>query len=426
MDLSSVASVFLSIPPKPPALTVRIAAERDFLHLPTTIDWADRCQLSSVFVDTTNTSGATLKCIHDIVASPQTTRFFPVEKRSNADPCSCTRRSLTTSCTSNGVSTRPYCGCEDWQLDGDPYCYTVGDCQESTASSLFVGARWRACAPAPSPPPSAQRCADPLFDDQWHHAMIQTTSAWQESTGAESTVVVVDDGIDVGHADLRVDASSSMGWSADGQPTNDASPISADDAHGTACAGVAASIGQNALGGCGVAYDSTTIGVRLITSGGIFDSNLRDAVLALEPRERHVLSNSWGPYEMTINGPFDTFAGYSQIRSTLDRSGGRGGKGTVLVWAAGNGGIHDNVNNDGYNAHPRTISVTSVGDDGGRTSYSEFGACIDVAAPSNGGWKAITTTDISGGDGYTPTDYTDAFGGTSSAEDERAAAASWA
>ena len=38
-----------------------------------------------------------------------------------------------------------------------------------------------------------------------------------------------------------------------------------------------------------------------------------------------------------------------------------------------------------------------------------------VTAPSNGGSRGITTTDLLGNAGYSTTDYTDTFGGTSSA-----------
>lgn len=87
----------------------------------------------------------------------------------------------------------------------------------------------------------------------------------------------------------------------------------------------------------------------------------------------------------------------------------------MVLFAAGNGGPWDNSNDDPYTSHRYTISVGAIGDDDRMTSYSEPGACILVGAPSNGGWRGITTTDVVGG-GYDPTkNSTTTFGGTSAA-----------
>lgn len=50
-----------------------------------------------------------------------------------------------------------------------------------------------------------------------------------------------------------------------------------------------------------------------------------------------------------------------------------------------------------------------------RIYYSEFGPELDVVAPSSNDNQRITTTDRVAGYGYTSTDYTDSFGGTSAA-----------
>lgn len=50
-----------------------------------------------------------------------------------------------------------------------------------------------------------------------------------------------------------------------------------------------------------------------------------------------------------------------------------------------------------------------------QSTYSQYGAELDFVAPSNGGTLGITTTDITGSGGYSSTNYTDGFGGTSSA-----------
>lgn len=95
---------------------------------------------------------------------------------------------------------------------------------------------------------------------------------------------------------------------------------------------------------------------------------------------------------------------------------GRNGRGSIFVWAGGNGGRQqDNCNYDGYANNPFTIAIGAIGDDGVRASYSEECAALAVVAPSNGGKLGITTTDLLGAHGYSPGDCTSDFGGTSSA-----------
>ena len=95
---------------------------------------------------------------------------------------------------------------------------------------------------------------------------------------------------------------------------------------------------------------------------------------------------------------------------------GRNGKGNIITWAAGNGlDDDDNSNYDGYANLRYTIAVTAVDHKGRQSYYAEPGANILVASPSNGDGESITTTDIEGSGGYSNSDYTSTFGGTSSA-----------
>ena len=95
---------------------------------------------------------------------------------------------------------------------------------------------------------------------------------------------------------------------------------------------------------------------------------------------------------------------------------GRNGNGNIITWAAGNGlDDNDNSNYDGYANLRYTIAVTAVDHKGRQSYYAEPGANILVASPSNGDGESITTTDIEGSGGYSNSDYTSTFGGTSSA-----------
>ena len=50
---------------------------------------------------------------------------------------------------------------------------------------------------------------------------------------------------------------------------------------------------------------------------------------------------------------------------------GRNRKGSIYVYAAGNGGLNDNCNADGYIRSVYTIPITSIGFDGKAASYAE-------------------------------------------------------
>jgi uncharacterized repeat protein (TIGR02543 family) len=133
-----------------------------------------------------------------------------------------------------------------------------------------------------------------------------------------------------------------------------------------------------------------------------------------------VSNNSWGPFDGTgINGPDILTKKALEDAATL----GRGGKGLVTVFAAGNGKQRDDDSNfDGYANSRFVLAVAACTNQGEQSYYSEPGANILVCAPSNGGTLGIFTTDVVGDGGYNPgagepadPNYTNSFGGTSSA-----------
>ncbi|MEI6653474.1 MAG: S8 family serine peptidase [Verrucomicrobiota bacterium] len=286
---------------------------------------------------------------------------------------------------------------------------------------------------------------DPLFSQQWH---LRNTSqlggalwidanvspAWDTATGKGVTLCIVDDGLQYDHPDLAPNYNAAVAWDFNGNdkfpmPYMDPLPdpdtgIYASDNHGTACAGVAAARGNNATGVCGVAYEASLTGFRLIAAA-ITDQQIADA-FAKNNDKIQIKSNSWGPGDTGEN-----LAGPGILAQAALKSGvttGRGGLGTIYLFAGGNGnGFNDNSNYDGYANSIYTIGIGAVNDYGFQTYYSEPGANLHVCAPSNGRKynQAIVTTDITGSlYGYNTsfstadlanTDYTKTFGGTSSA-----------
>ena len=166
------------------------------------------------------------------------------------------------------------------------------------------------------------------------------------------------------------------------------------------------------MGVSGAAPDANLIGLELI-SCNTPDSKEADA-LSHENQIIDIYSNSWGPSDdgstLEAPGPL-TMAAFED-----DVANGGGGLGNIITWAAGNGlDSDDDSNKDGYANARQTIAVTAITHQGDQSWYAEPGANILVAAHSDGDGEGITTTDIEGSSGYTNNDYTNDFGGTSSA-----------
>ncbi|NWV65144.1 FURIN protein, partial [Malurus elegans] len=163
--------------------------------------------------------------------------------------------------------------------------------------------------------------------------------------------------------------------------------------HGTRCAGEVAAVANNGICGVGVAYNARIGGVRML------DGEVTDAVeahsLGLNPNHIHIYSASWGPEDdgKTVDGPARLaeeafFRGVNQ---------GRGGLGSIFVWASGNGGReHDSCNCDGYTNSIYTLSISSTTQYGNVPWYSE--ACSSTLATTyssgNQNEKQIVTTDL--------------------------------
>lgn len=261
---------------------------------------------------------------------------------------------------------------------------------------------------------------DPMFSQQWHLLNtgqsggapgedLRVTSVWDSYQGDGIIIGVVDDGIDPTHPDLLPNYRADLSYDYFAGDPNPQHEVTSDIGHGTAVAGTAAAAGNNATGVTGVAFDAQFAAIRLI-SGPTTD--LQEAQ-ALSHRSDviSVYNNSWGPPDgmgiFGAPGPL-TLAGLQQGATT-----GRGGLGTIYVWAAGNGGAAgDNANYDGYANSRFTIAVGSLNENGQLAYYSEPGACVFVTAP--GGEQAdptdiasgIITTDWTGANGFDPGDYT--------------------
>ncbi|XP_050402509.1 furin-like protease kpc-1 isoform X1 [Patella vulgata] len=225
---------------------------------------------------------------------------------------------------------------------------------------------------------------------------MNVSHAWSMGyTGKGVVVTILDDGIEKDHPDLKnnYDYHASYdvnGHDPDPQPRYD---YSNENRHGTRCAGEVAAQADNGVCNVGVAFNARIGGVRML-DGDVTDS-VEAQSLSLNPQHIDIYSASWGPDDdgRTVDGPATLArkAFYDGITK------GRDGKGSIFVWASGNGGRDgDNCNCDGYTNSIYTLSISSVTENGNIPWYSE--ACSSTLATTyssgSGGEKQIVTTDL--------------------------------
>lgn len=238
---------------------------------------------------------------------------------------------------------------------------------------------------------------DPIFKEQWHlfntvqlgHD-INVTGVWQQGiTGKNATVAIVDDGIDMYSNDLKPNYYAKGSWDFNDK-VPEPKPRLADDRHGTRCAGEV-SAARNDVCGVGVAYDSGIAGLRIL-SKAISDA---DEALAMnyDMQNNDIYSCSWGPPD---DGRAMDAPGILIKRAMLNAiQNGRGGKGSIYVFASGNGAANDdNCNFDGYTNSIYSITVGAIDRTGSHPYYSEKCSAGMVVTYSSGANDAIHTTDV--------------------------------
>ncbi|XP_070230969.1 proprotein convertase subtilisin/kexin type 4 isoform X8 [Bos mutus] len=242
---------------------------------------------------------------------------------------------------------------------------------------------------------------DPWFSKQWYmnnemQSDLNILQVWSQGLSGQGVVVsVLDDGIEKDHPDLwaNYDPLASYDFNDyDPDPQPRYTP-SDENRHGTRCAGEVAAMANNRFCGAGVAYNTRIGGVRML------DGTITDVIeaqsLSLQPQHIHIYSASWGPEDdgRTVDGP--GILTREAFRRGVTK--GRGGLGTLFIWASGNGGLHyDNCNCDGYTNSIHTLSVGSTTQQGHVPWYSE--ACASTLTTTYSSGVAtdpqIVTTDL--------------------------------
>lgn len=254
-----------------------------------------------------------------------------------------------------------------------------------------------------------------LFDDQWYlttdliqHPDVLTgvdigaPIAWQTTTGEpEIVLAVIDDGFDLGHpafAGTRIHPAAWDYQGGDARPTPDS-----DDYHGTPVASIAVAT-HDGEAIRGIAPGCTFLPVRIGFGATATDVDILQ-VFEYVSQHADVVNCSFG-FPPTSFDPL-SFEVRRQI-TALTRTGGRRGKGLVMVFSAANDDsptfLEGSKNRNGvrftsgssirtlpagssvFSAYPMTEGVITVAASTSlkrKAGYSNWGPHITVSAPSN-------------------------------------------
>ena len=247
---------------------------------------------------------------------------------------------------------------------------------------------------------------DPDYPNQYHHPLIQNDLAWDVTLGDASILIgVTDDGVELDHPDLAANiwqnfADPPNGIDDDGNGyvddfngwdfssgNNDPNPNSASDNHGTHVAGIAAGDTDNGIGIAGTAGGATIVPLQFFGVG------------------------EWTAAVINETFTYATDVGVNIVNTSynIDRWWGDPVFTAGLQYMYDNNVLHLNSagNNNSLNTlrqqFDQTIIVASTDNGDVRSSFSNYGVGVDVAAPGDSILSTVT------GNGY------DTFSGTSMA-----------
>jgi subtilisin family serine protease len=257
---------------------------------------------------------------------------------------------------------------------------------------------------------------DPQYPNQWHyfapgagHYGINAPAAWDITTGSPSVVVaVIDTGI-TNHADLSGRTVPGYDFISNSQIANDGGGRDSDPSdpgdwitaaesgsgffagcqvhnsswHGTHTAGTIGAASNNGVGVAGVNWNSKILPVRVLGKCGNYTSDIADGMrwaAGLSVSGVPANANLAKVINMSLGGAGACDATYQSAVNAITAAG------TTVVVSAGNS------NADAVNFQPGNctgvITVAATNRDGGRASYSNYGATVEISAP--GGDESYT------------------------------------
>gem|GEM_PF-3928165 len=216
---------------------------------------------------------------------------------------------------------------------------------------------------------------DPQLSTQWQHTNIESRGGWACGTGSNSVLLAIcDTGVSTNHPDLAASLRMDLCFNTASNGPGNCDPVGN---HGTAVVGSPAAIGNNAVGVSGVAWSAQIIPVRVsnLFSGSAYISDMAECIRCSADVGAHVITLS---YQTCSDG--------SICQSLLGAAAYAEGNGAVTVMAAGN----ENVQAVTSRGPAQILDVASTSCANAKSSFSNFGPYVDIAAPGT----SIHTTNV--------------------------------
>ncbi len=248
---------------------------------------------------------------------------------------------------------------------------------------------------------------DPQYPQQYHHPLMKNNLAWDFTLGNPAIIVAVtDDGVQLNHSDLNtniwvnpgeipgdgIDNDNNgyiddvNGWDfASGN--NDPNPNSSGDSHGTHVSGIAAGRTHNLTGIAGVAGHATIMPLQFYGVGQWTAAKINATFTYAANNGARIVNTSYN-IDGWVGDPVFT-AGMQYMHDN----------GVLHFNSAGN----NNQLNPPRQAFEQTLLVASTTSSDTRSSFSNYGTGVDIAAPGSDILSTVT------GNGYA------VFSGTSMA-----------
>lgn len=312
-------------------------------------------------------------------------------------------------------SQRPEAGSGD---SVEPY---GGDEPDDAVTPSFLGSSTEDLAPGT--PVMFWIPTESRFSSSWHLLNtgqsggtpgmdINVTRAWDDYTGRGVKLAIFDNAVQYDHPDLAPTYDQSLhltlaGVTWEASPRSLTKTGSGGDVHGTSVAGIAAAA-ANGIDGLGVAFGARLVGAPVLRSS----DKLWYTQAMPEMRQFDVVNHSWGFSDsFFVDRAIPAYDGmFNGIRDAVEQ--GRGGLGTVIVKAAGNGRTgNQETNQENFGNDRRIVHVAAVDNKGDVTYFSTPGASLLVSAPG----LNMLAPDLAGSAGDVSGDYKTGFSGTSAA-----------
>jgi subtilisin family serine protease len=217
---------------------------------------------------------------------------------------------------------------------------------------------------------------DANYNLQWGLTAMNATSAWDVTTGIASVpIAILDTGVLASHQDLAPNMLPGYNTIAESTNTTDI------HGHGTHVAGIAAASINNGYGIAGLAGSSKIIPVKVLGDTGSGSTlDIAEGVIWAADHGAKVIN-------MSLGSSSDSLTLQNAINYAFN-------KGVVVVAAAGN----DNTSALHYPAaNENVIAVSSIDQYKNKSSFSNYGSHIDVAAPGSAIYSTVRTSTTSYG-----------------------------